>query len=569
MLLIEKVQELQAIEPPLDAAEIKQRIDEWKKSTNYQSPVEQEQQLPEEVKQESSTLPHPGEEQKTHEGSEPLDSGDGQLPSPQIKLPQFTAGMSDEQLDAVRDARKKIEKITTVAMPGEVITKKGYDLKYDTEGNYYYKPEGSDNTEWKTYDDKQSEGNLSIAAQFGHSDFSYSQAKENRKLFEQSEDLLITIDGNLSKIEDPNKDIPLTEEQLKIEDEFLKATALNEKEKNKINSDVNKWFNSRFTESRAYDKRGRLIATELIPNKEWIAAEKESKQAYDSLDQKPTDVTEQEWIADNMKKIHQKKLEKEKAGDKIETWIEFQGADIDWVNFFMRFGIAGAAYTSKDVFKKSAIQQKVEYIQEARKLNLNNKQKSASDFAKTAQKTIEAINAQGKIIAEANYQTPQAVARAKEVLNKLQEKKDIVLDLYKQKVKDLDDTILKAGNQEEINQRLDFLERNFNPIVGFEEELKVAVVNAGIAFSDLAHMVLDAPDAFGINDAENNPIAAKAFNITTPLYALATKFVNSQPYEEARKSVKETADNYIQQVYSGIPIKKSLSELKDGSDWGR
>ena len=42
------------------------------------------------------------------------------------------------------------------------------------------------------------------------------------------------------------KDIPLTEEQLKIEDEFLKATALNEKEKNKINSDVNKWFNSRF-----------------------------------------------------------------------------------------------------------------------------------------------------------------------------------------------------------------------------------------------------------------------------------------------------------------------------------
>ena len=39
MLLIEKVQELQAIEPPLDATEIKKRIDEWKKSTNYQSPV--------------------------------------------------------------------------------------------------------------------------------------------------------------------------------------------------------------------------------------------------------------------------------------------------------------------------------------------------------------------------------------------------------------------------------------------------------------------------------------------------------------------------------------------------
>ncbi len=38
MLLIEKVQELQAIQPPLDPTEIKRRIEEWKKSTSYKEP---------------------------------------------------------------------------------------------------------------------------------------------------------------------------------------------------------------------------------------------------------------------------------------------------------------------------------------------------------------------------------------------------------------------------------------------------------------------------------------------------------------------------------------------------
>ena len=35
MLLIEKVQELQAIQPPLDLTEMKRRIEEWKTSTGY------------------------------------------------------------------------------------------------------------------------------------------------------------------------------------------------------------------------------------------------------------------------------------------------------------------------------------------------------------------------------------------------------------------------------------------------------------------------------------------------------------------------------------------------------
>ena len=38
MQLIEKVQELQAIKPPLETDEINRRIQEWKKQTNYEAP---------------------------------------------------------------------------------------------------------------------------------------------------------------------------------------------------------------------------------------------------------------------------------------------------------------------------------------------------------------------------------------------------------------------------------------------------------------------------------------------------------------------------------------------------
>jgi len=38
MTLIEKVQELQAIKPPLDPTEMNRRIAEWKKQTGYKAP---------------------------------------------------------------------------------------------------------------------------------------------------------------------------------------------------------------------------------------------------------------------------------------------------------------------------------------------------------------------------------------------------------------------------------------------------------------------------------------------------------------------------------------------------
>ena len=75
MTLVEKVQELQAIKPPLDVDEINRRIQEWKKSTGYKAP---EAIDAEKVKiEDSPEKKDPIEESQNNTGSEALDSGGG------------------------------------------------------------------------------------------------------------------------------------------------------------------------------------------------------------------------------------------------------------------------------------------------------------------------------------------------------------------------------------------------------------------------------------------------------------------------------------------------------------
>jgi len=75
MELVEKVQELQAIKPPLDIDEINRRIQEWKKSTGYKAPEAIEVK---EVKiEDSPEKKDPIEESQSNTGSEALDSGSG------------------------------------------------------------------------------------------------------------------------------------------------------------------------------------------------------------------------------------------------------------------------------------------------------------------------------------------------------------------------------------------------------------------------------------------------------------------------------------------------------------
>lgn len=568
MTILEYTSSLQ--DEGLTSEEIFVKVQEWKKNNTEEPVVEEAAEV--EVKTNDSKK-DPGLESDSNTGSE-LESGF----SRPVGLTNKTGGFGTQEFNknVLNNIRKKeYEQYTSVAKPEEVITKNGYDLKYDNKGEYYYKKQGSDDSSWKTYDDKQSAANLSIASQFGHSDFNLDDFNKTKSTLEKGEELYIGVDGNFNVSEANER--TLSPEQLELEKQFLKDTALTTDDQDKIKTNTDKWFNNstiKETEKKDYtitipgggtQTRTREVPTgKIIPNPEWVQAEIESKKAWDSLDPKPEDTTEQEWIEENMKSNHANLLKAEAEKEKLETWIESQESGFDWKKAISLFGLnPGMAVT--EAFDRGDKQKMVEAIQQTRKLNLDDASKNANDFAAVAKETLEGLTSQMKLIADAKYQTPEEATQGKALLAKLSKKRDEILSLYEGKVEDLNEMMLKP-EYKDLETRLDYLTRNFNPVSVYSENVKVGIANAGVALADFAHMVADAPNAFG---SENNPYLNKAYNIINPGAALAAKFVQTQPYKEFRAKAKDQVSNYVDQTMQGIAHAQTLSDLKDGNDWGR
>ena len=582
MTLLDYISSLQ--DQGLTQEEIFAKGQEWKKNNTQEEPVEEEVEDVE-VKTNDSQTQDPSSESEDNTGSE---SDDGSSQQPLFSL-SSTSSLSNKKggfgtdefagsLNKFRqeEQQKKIDQYTSVAKPNEIITKNGYDFKYDENGIYYYKPKGSSDDKWKTYKDKNGAGNLGIAAQFGHSDFDSSASYSTRKQLKEGEEVYSSIDGQLIITE--GKQYTLTPEMLELEKEFLEATSLTDNDNIDIQKDVDKWFSKKVipqykTEPYVdpYSKTGnvkkRKVKTgEMIPNPEWEQAQIKSKEAWDKLDPKPTDISEQQWIENNMKKTYTAELVDKKEKDKLESWIEDQDSKFNWKRALQLFGPArGAVLAGGSVVEKGDKQKAVKYIQDIRKLNLDNKEKDANNFANSAKTSIEALNNQIIILSKAKYQTEGEAKRGKALITKLTEKRDKIFGLYESKIEDLN-TMMLEPEYKNLSTRLDYLERNFNPIAIFGENVKIAAVNAGKSILDLGHMVVNAPNAFGITD---NPITSKVFNVFSPGASLAAKFLRSDAYTEARGNLNNIVDAYVEQTSNGIAHAQTLSDLKDGDDWGR
>ncbi len=425
MTLLEYVQSLQ----DQGATDIPAKVQKWKKQNQPDVEEKVESNKVEEAKP-KVVVEKDAPAATTPEASENLESGNGELESQESNF--FKPGMTPEEIDQARKLQKQYVDYASVAKPNEVITKNGFDLKYDTNGEYFYKPKGSDNSSWKTYDNKQSAANLSIASQFGHSDFNLDEYNKTKDTLKQGEELYIGIDGGLN-IGEP-KERTLSPKQEELEKKFLEETALTDDDENKIETNTNKWFNNstlKETKKESYtitipgggtQTRTREVPTgNIIPNPEWEQAEIESKKAWDALDSKPEDVTEQEWIETDMKSNHANLLKKQAEKEKLETWIESQEGGFDLKKAVSLFGLnSGTAVT--EAFDRGDKQKMVEAIQQTRKLNLDDASKNANDFATTAKSTLEGLTSQMKLIADAKYQTPKEVAQGKALLAKLSKK---------------------------------------------------------------------------------------------------------------------------------------------------
>jgi len=127
--------------------------------------------------------------------------------------------LEDGSSVSVEESEKRkaqYEKYTTVAKPEEIITENGYDYKYDDKGNYYYKPKGSEE-EWKTYEDKKSKPNLSIASLFNHSDFSIEESIKTEEALKKGKNLVINFNNNIEVSNGENNELD-KEQQVFIND---------------------------------------------------------------------------------------------------------------------------------------------------------------------------------------------------------------------------------------------------------------------------------------------------------------------------------------------------------------
>ena len=216
MTLLEYVQSLQ----DQGATDIPAKVQKWKKQNQPDVEEKVESNKVEEAKP-KVVVEKDAPAATTPEASENLESGNGELESQESNF--FKPGMTPEEIDQARKLQKQYVDYASVAKPNEVITKNGFDLKYDTNGEYFYKPKGSDNSSWKTYDNKQSAANLSIASQFGHSDFNLDEYNKTKDTLKQGEELYIGIDGGLN-IGEP-KERTLSPKQEELEKKFLEETA--------------------------------------------------------------------------------------------------------------------------------------------------------------------------------------------------------------------------------------------------------------------------------------------------------------------------------------------------------
>ena len=189
-----------SLDPSLSNEEKVRLVKEWKKANKW-GEQEVEVETIEKVKKPAVAEKDTTVTAETIEVSEPLDSGDGKLISQEIKPGEFAAGMSDKQLNAVRNYQKQYE---SVAKTNEVYSPEGDEYEYkfsvNEEGGLDYL------TREKGEEDfiKASElAEFSIADTFNHLD---EDQKKELELYKEQLKKIQEEPGTVTLIEtDPKK----------------------------------------------------------------------------------------------------------------------------------------------------------------------------------------------------------------------------------------------------------------------------------------------------------------------------------------------------------------------------
>ena len=560
MTLIEKVQELQAISPPLKPEEIKAKVDEWK-ATQPVKPIE-------EGKTSDSSQANPSEESS----SEVTDSNSEDGSSEQLEQQVLTDAEQKANIDP---------KYTTVAAPGQTYVRDGdpTEYKYDANGQYYFRQKGSE--DWQQHDasNERNKGKiLAIAEMFGHTDYSQDTANKTRSIYRAGDKLGENVEELLNASMN-NKEVSLTEEEQAVLTEVNDATVLSSDFITKTSLDAINFVNNQRQVDNykkvpsGFSKNDNITYSRVIDkdepkknNPEWDKAFNDSKARWNRLKNKPDDISEDEWIKRNMVEVIVQEKEDKKRTAQLTAWVDDQDSDTNWDLLAKKIsGIVGPVKFGvgvNQVFDKSSAQKLASLASKKVKLNLKAEQENTEQWFKNADGVINSINASLTAISKADYQTEYEVKRAKAVSAKLLAKKKEIIDIANSKRGELND-ILEADNFN--NDRISHLEKNFNLIPVVSAGLQSGAVQFGDAAIGLVNEVLQMPEELGLN--EDN-LLGKAFTALSPGLSILSRVAQSQPYNQTKDQIRSQLKDYSEQIMNGVYV-EPFGEINSGSGWGR
>ena len=609
MTLLEKVQELQSIKPPLSQEDFNSKLNAYKAS-------QPKEELKEDAKVDSKETKDKPESNTETEGktndsanadqgvesgkSTKSDSESGDLQPSEKNDFDFLNGNLDEVFGSTssnlnnklqpeqpsKEQQEAWDKATSVAKPNETYNEGSWDYKYElTDDGPIYSAKKKDSEDWKvqTVDDSVS----NIASMFGHNNLDRSKYAESNSVLESAKKLnLITdLEGDASKI---TKDAAnVDKEFLEVADIYEKDIKLNEEELTTIADDAVLFYDEnqlipeekeeQYIIQKTGNIRTRTVKTgEMIPNPDFDVSLKGSlsnKAAQEIADKKRIPLDELNLEDPEIKKAIRDKVISNRAdeqGDKKEQrkmtdFIDSVPSDFSlsklgsWLAENISAGpVKTDIIDATDVWDKGKLQKTMTAFQENKSSKLNTQQTDILDFATKVEVNLELLEQSFDAVQNAEYQTPSQVASANKTLKQLSAQRNKMFELLKGKYKELDDSI---ENSEDVGEYINKLERNHSLIPILINNAENSAIDMGQGIETLAFKVANLP-----NDIEKlTGVDTQMFN---PVWQMGGKYLVNG-WGEKRGDVHKKIDKYKEMLMGDISEGLSIEDLETGADWGK
>ena len=609
MTLLDKVQELQNVKPPLSQDEFNSQLNAYKAAQPKEEVVEPEI----EGKTSDSTKVNPNEESTNEVTDSNSEDGSSDLPASNFDfingdLSEILEDKSGFKQGVQKRQKEAYEKYTAIAKPDETITQNGYDMKYDSNGNYYTKKEGSNN--WTNLE-PGTKAHISVASRFNHADYDLDKANKTQKILDEGNSLfdskpkpvpvksktiedIIAEDKTGAFAVDPSLVIDVKNKVSVLEKEMkdLGLSILDPKNKeiqdkiNNLKASIDPIATAKF-KSEKFSQETALTGDQKMKVKaktiEFMSTGREIPETTTSnvvLGREGGKAIRGNVTEKTGKMIPNPKWTELEANAKISLAAQLD-VDVDKledtpenqekIDAIIRStyedelettlsdtNIKNWIHSKRDLFTKGEAQEQQALYE---KINLLDVQKNKAKTLETitdAQTNIQALRKSMRAISKADFQTQDEVDSANELFKKLKNQEQKLVSVYDKEYKKIDDIL---DDENEGMNAINFLERNYSFTANFLTSAQMATVDLAQGVEEVLFRVADAPNAFNFADS-------KIFTALSPFNKLASMMVGDEEYRAKRKEINSSIDAWQEGVNFGMAKPVSLSDISDGADTG-